>query len=55
MSMGMDTGWLRMFMQVYFESVVATLLPIWRVFKTDPTGLACPLRPKANGTQRGSK
>jgi len=30
-------------MQAYFESVVATLLPIWRIFKTDLAGVRLPL------------
>jgi len=38
MGMGMDSGWFPTFMQAYFESFVAALLSIWRVFKTDPSG-----------------
>jgi len=33
-SMGMDSGWFSNFLDAYFESSVATNLPIWRVFKT---------------------
>lgn len=35
-SMGMDSGWFRTFMEAYFESFAATDLTIWRVFKTTP-------------------
>ncbi len=33
MSMGMDSNWFPSFIATYFESVVATELPIWRVFR----------------------
>jgi hypothetical protein len=33
MSMGMDCGWYLTFLDAYFESMAATDLPIWRVFK----------------------
>jgi hypothetical protein len=46
MSMGMDSGWFTTFLQAYFESVVATVLPIWRVFKTDPSGQRLPITPE---------
>lgn len=36
MSMGMDSGWFRMFLDAYFDSLAATELPIWRIFKTNP-------------------
>jgi hypothetical protein len=36
-SMGMDSGWFRWFLDAYFDSFASTELPIWRVFerKTD--------------------
>src|SRR5205085_10543865 len=33
MSIGMDSAWYVSFMEAYFESMAATELPIWRVFK----------------------
>ncbi len=39
MSMGMDSQWYPTFLQTFFESKAATYLPIWRVFKTDATGV----------------
>lgn len=33
MSIGMDSGWFVSFLDAYFESIAATELPIWRVFK----------------------
>jgi hypothetical protein len=47
MSMGMDSGWYPTFLQAYFESFVAALLPIWRVFKTDPSGERLPITPES--------
>jgi hypothetical protein len=44
--MSMGTGSFPTFMQAYFESFVATLLPIWRVFKTDPSGVRGPITPE---------
>ena len=44
-SIGMDSGWFTTFLQAYFESVAA-LLPIWRVFKTDPSGARLPITPE---------
>ncbi len=35
MSMGMDSGWFAHFLQAYFDSMVSTELPIWRVFRTE--------------------
>jgi hypothetical protein len=32
-SMGMDSGWFTYLLDAYFESLAATELPIWRVFK----------------------
>jgi hypothetical protein len=45
-SIGMDSGWYTTFLQAYFESLVATLLPIWRVFKTEPSGVRLPVTPE---------
>ena len=36
MSMGMDTNWAPRFLNAYFESQMATDLPIWRVFRRPP-------------------
>src|SRR5262249_44879897 len=47
-SMGMDSSWYTTFLQAYFESVVATVLPIWRVFKTEPSGVRQPITPEGN-------
>jgi hypothetical protein len=44
-SMGMDSGWFTTFLQAYFESVAA-ILPIWRVFKTEPSGVRLPISPE---------
>lgn len=46
-SMGMDSSWFTTFLAAYFESV-ASLLPIWRVFKTDPSGLRLPITPEGD-------
>ncbi len=32
LSMGMDSGWFRTFLDAYFESFAASDLPIWRLF-----------------------
>jgi len=45
MSMGMDSGWFITFLQAYFGAVAAEL-PIWRVFKTDPSGVRLPITPE---------
>jgi len=45
-SIGMDSGWYTTFLQAYFESFVVTLLPIWRVFKTEPSGVRLPITPE---------
>jgi hypothetical protein len=42
-SIGMDSCWYTTFLQTYFESKAATLLPIWRVFKTEPSGVRLPV------------
>lgn len=43
MSIGMDSNWYTTFLQAYFESFAAAELPIWRVFKTDPSGVRLPI------------
>jgi hypothetical protein len=43
MSIGMDSSWYTNFLQAYFESFAATELPIWRVFKTAPSGERLPI------------
>jgi hypothetical protein len=47
-SMGMDSSWYTTFLQAYFGSVVATDLPIWRVFKTESSGVRRPITPEGN-------
>jgi hypothetical protein len=37
MSMGMDSGWFRSFLEAYFDSKAVTELPIWRVFQHQGT------------------
>jgi hypothetical protein len=39
MSIGMDSGWFSTFLDAYFNSFAATELPIWRVFRTDSSGV----------------
>ncbi len=39
MSMGMDSAWHSTFLDAYFDSLAATKLPIWRVFKKEATGV----------------
>jgi hypothetical protein len=39
MSIGMDSGWFPTFLDAYFESFAPTELPIWRVLKTDASGV----------------
>lgn len=41
-SMGMDSGWFPSLADAYFESCAADL-PIWRVFKTGPSGIREPI------------
>jgi len=41
-SMGMDSGWFTTFLRAYLESAAADL-PIWRVFKTEPSGIRLPV------------
>jgi hypothetical protein len=41
-SVGMDAGWFRSFLEAYFNSAAADL-PIWRVFKTEPSGVRLPI------------
>jgi hypothetical protein len=41
-SMGMDSGWFTSFLQAYRDSA-ASDLPIWRVFKTEPSGARLPM------------
>lgn len=36
-SIGMDCGWFESFTSAYFESIAATDLAIWRIFKQDDT------------------
>lgn len=38
MSIGMDSGWFSTFLGAYFDSFMATDLPIWQVFKIDESG-----------------
>jgi hypothetical protein len=43
MSIGMDSGWFQTFLRAYLDSQPATLLPIWRVYKTDLSGVRLPI------------
>jgi hypothetical protein len=45
-SIGMDSNWYTTFLQAYFESCAADL-PIWRVFKIDPSGVRLPITPES--------
>jgi hypothetical protein len=47
MSIGMDSNWYTNFLQAYFESFAASELPIWRVFKNDPSGGRLPITPES--------
>lgn len=42
-SMGMDSSWLRTFLDAYFESMASADLPVWRVFKTSPQTGSIPI------------
>ena len=46
LSMGMDSGWFRTFMEAYFDSFAATDLSIWRVFKTNLGLSPVPISPE---------
>lgn len=35
MSIGMDSGWFESFLEAYFDSMAASELPVWRVFKQE--------------------
>jgi hypothetical protein len=39
LSIGMDSQWYTTFLQACFASSAVTVLPIWRVFKTDDSGV----------------
>ena len=39
LSMGMDSGWFRHFLDAYFDSFAATELPVWRVFQQQGSAL----------------
>ncbi len=47
MSIGMDSNWYTTLLEAYFESFAAAELPIWRVFKTDPSGVRVPVTPES--------
>ena len=53
-SMGMDSAWHSTFLDAYFNSLAATKLPIWRVFKKEATGVWEPVSHEDSGRQRGS-
>ena len=42
-AMGMDCSWFTTFLDAYFDSFSAANLPIWRVIKTDTSGVRVPL------------
>lgn len=43
MSIGMDCGWFSSFLNAYFDSYASAELPIYRVFKTGPSGIREPI------------
>ena len=43
MSIGMDCNWYVRFLDAYFECAAASRLPIWRVFKSAPSGIREPI------------
>lgn len=43
LSIGMDAGWFTTFLQAFFDSQAATVLPIWRVFKKAQSGVREPI------------
>lgn len=47
-SIGMDSGWFSTFLEAYFDSFSVTRLPIWRVFKTSPSGIQEPITGEAS-------
>jgi hypothetical protein len=47
-SMGMDSGWFRSFLDAFFDSFAVTNLPIWRVFKVGSDGARTPLTAEAS-------
>ena len=42
-SMGQDSGWFSTFLEAFFDSISATCLPIWRVFKVQPDWARVPI------------
>jgi hypothetical protein len=46
MTMGMDSAWYTTFLQAFFESAAASELAIWRVFRTDQSGVRMPITPE---------
>lgn len=47
-SMGMDSGWFPTLRGAFIESSAAASLPIWRVFKTDASGVRVPITPEGD-------
>lgn len=43
LSIGMDCDWHTGFLQIFFESLIVTPLPIWRVFEKVPSGPPRPI------------
>jgi len=43
MSIGQDCGWFPTFLEACFESHAGAALPVWRVFRTDPSGMRQPI------------
>ncbi|HEV7693542.1 MAG TPA: hypothetical protein VGO52_22095 [Hyphomonadaceae bacterium] len=43
MSIGMDSGWFRTFLQAYFDSMAVSDLAIWRVYRTAGVGAPMPI------------
>lgn len=44
-SMGMDTGWHPTFVEAFLDSLIATELPIWRVYQRNEDGKFEPITP----------
>jgi hypothetical protein len=54
LSKGMGSNWLPTFLDAYFNSA-ASEVPIWRVFKTAPSGLREPVTDEDSWEPRGSE
>jgi hypothetical protein len=50
--MGQDSAWFLTFMDAYFDSSAPTVLPIWRVVKSNSPGSPIPLTSEGNWNQK---